>query len=112
MDELNALNMFAALSQPTRLRVLRFLIQKGANGCPAGEIAKQLGIRQNTMSANLKVLHQSGLLSTERQGRSIRYAIRLDAIKGLIGFLMEDCCGGRPEICQPVLDELGCEQAC
>jgi len=111
MAELSALDMFAALSQQTRLRVLRFLIQKGPNGCPAGEIAKKLGIRQNTMSANLKVLHHSGLLSTERQGRSIRYAIRLDAIKGLIGFLMEDCCGGRPEICQPILDELGCGQA-
>ena len=109
MDNIIALEMFAALSQPTRLQVVRFLIRQGPEGCAAGDIADHLDVRQNTMSANLKILHQSGLVGTERQGRSIRYFIRMEALRGLIGFLMKDCCGGRPEVCQPVLDELGCE---
>ncbi len=60
------------------------------------------------MSANLSVLARSGLVRNQRQGRSIRYFADMDGMRGLLGFLMEDCCGGRPERCQPVIDELAC----
>jgi DNA-binding transcriptional ArsR family regulator len=60
------------------------------------------------MSANLTVLLNAGLVRNERQGRSIRYFADFDAVRGLLGFMMEDCCGGRPEICQPLLDEIAC----
>lgn len=108
MDNVNALAAFAALSQPTRLDVFRLLIRTGAAGLPAGDIGETLGVRQNTMSTNLGVLTQAGLIRSERQGRSIRYFVDMDGMRGLLAFLMEDCCGGRPELCQPVIDELAC----
>jgi DNA-binding transcriptional ArsR family regulator len=74
----------------------------------SGELGDRLDVRQNTMSANLTVLLNAGLVRNERQGRSIRYFADFDAVRGLLGFMMEDCCGGRPEICQPLLDEIAC----
>lgn len=103
MDKTHALAAFAALSQPTRLDAFRLLIRAGAEGMAAGEIAAALSSRQNTMSANLAVLHQAGLVRNERQGRSIRYFADLDGTRALLGYLVEDCCGGRPDQCQPLL---------
>ncbi len=108
MDELNALSVFAALSQQTRLDVFRLLVKAGADGMPSGEIGERLDVRQNTMSANLTVLLNAGLVRNERHGRTIRYFTDFDTIRGLLAFLMEDCCGGRTEICQPVIDEIAC----
>ena len=70
--------------------------------------SNQLDVRQNTMSANLAVLLNAGLVRNKRQGRTIRYFADFDAIRGLLAFLMEDCCGGNPEICQPIIDEIAC----
>ena len=108
MDSKNALAAFAALSQPTRLDAFRLLIQVGAEGMSAGEIGARLDVRQNTLSANLAVLLNAGLVTNERQGRSIRYFAKMDGLRGLLGFLLEDCCGGRKELCQPLIDEIAC----
>jgi DNA-binding transcriptional ArsR family regulator len=108
MDKNDALNAFSALSQPTRLDVFRLLIKAGEPGMSAGDIGEALGVRQNTMSANLAVLSRSGLIRSERDGRSIRYFADLDGMRGLLAFLMEECCGGNPELCQPVIDQLAC----
>jgi ArsR family transcriptional regulator len=108
MDKIHALGAFAALSQSTRLDVFRLLIQAGETGISAGDIASTLGVLQNTMSANLAILARSGLIRSEREGRSIRYFADMDGMRGLLAFLMEDCCGGRPELCQPVIDQLAC----
>ena len=72
MDELKAIAAFAALGQPTRLDVFRLLIRADDGGMAAGDIGLALGVRQNTMSANLTVLLHAGLIRKERQGRSIR----------------------------------------
>ena len=72
----------------------------------AGEIGERLDVRQNTMSANLSVLLNAGLVRNQRQGRMIRYFADIGGIGSLLGFIMADCCGGRPELCQPVIDEL------
>ncbi len=108
MDENHALDAFAALSQSTRLDAFRLLIEAGDAGMSAGDISDTLGVRQNTMSANLSILARSGLIRNEREGRSIRYFADMDGMRGLLAFLMEDCCGGRPELCQPVINELAC----
>lgn len=108
MDELKAAEAFGALSQSTRLAVFRLLIQAGKDGMPAGEIGEALGVRQNTMSANLAVLSRAGLLSSQREGRVIRYFADLDGVQALLGFLMEDCCGGRRELCRPLIQEIAC----
>lgn len=108
MDRKDALSAFAALSQETRLDVFRLLVKAGAAGVLSGEIGETLGVRQNTMSANLSILLNAGLIRNERQGRSVRYFADFDGVRGLLGFLMEDCCGGSPEQCQPLIDEIAC----
>ena len=109
MDELQAVFAFSALSQPTRLEVVRLLVKAGANGRLSGEIGDELGVRQNTMSANLNILARAGLIRNERQGRAVRYFADMDGIRRLLAFLLQDCCGGKPELCRTVLDQIACE---
>jgi len=109
MDKNCALDALSAISQETRLDVFRLLISAGPDGLYAGEIADQLSVRQNTMSTNLGVLARAGLVRSAREGRSIRYFADLDGMRGLLAFLMEDCCRGRPETCRPLLDALVCD---
>jgi DNA-binding transcriptional ArsR family regulator len=108
MDSKNTLAALSALAQDTRLEVFRLLVRAGAGGMLAGEIAAALDVRQNTMSGNLQILLSAGLLRNAREGRAIRYFADMDGMRDLLAFLMEDCCGGRPELCQPVLDEVTC----
>ena len=109
MDITQSLFAFSALSQQTRLEVLRLLIKSGADGMNAGEIGDALGIRQNTMSTNLNILLRAGLVRNEREGRAVRYFTDLNGIRGMLAFLMEDCCGGKPELCEPLLDAIICD---
>ncbi|QGX98140.1 transcriptional regulator [Roseovarius faecimaris] len=106
MDKKTALAAFAALSQDTRLDAFRLLLRAGQDGMPAGEIADTLGTRQNTMSTHLSILHQAGLIRSQRDGRSIRYSANLDGTRGLLAFLLEECCGGNPALCQPLIAEI------
>ena len=103
MDKKSALAALAALGQDTRLEVFRLLVRAGADGLPAGEIASRLGTVQNTMSAHLKVLDHAGLVRAERDGRVVRYVADMTGFRDLLAYLMEDCCNGAPELCQPVI---------
>jgi ArsR family transcriptional regulator len=105
MELSTALDSFSALSQETRLNVVRLLISAGPTGLAAGEISDQLGVRQNTMSTNLAILGRSGLIRNQREGRSIRYFANLGGIRYLLTFLMNDCCNGHPEICGDLVYE-------
>ncbi len=108
MDKKTTLLALSALGQETRLDVFRLLVQAGSKGMLAGEIAAEMGVLQNTMSTNLSILHQAGLVRNTREGRAIRYFADMDGMRGMLGFLMEDCCGGQPELCQPVIDQIAC----
>lgn len=106
MEKIDALAALSALAQETRLDVFRLLVRVGSEGLLAGEIGERLGVRQNTLSANLAILLQAGLVSNRREGRAIRYFAAMDGMAALLGYLMEDCCGGRPGLCRPLLDDL------
>jgi len=108
MDKTATLAALSALAQPTRLDVFRLLVKAGDQGMSSGEIGEALDVRQNTMSANLSVLLQAGLVRNLREGRSIRYFAEMEGMRTLLAFLMEDCCGGRTEICQPIIAEIAC----
>lgn len=95
-----------ALSQSTRLDTFRTLVRHEPNGLPAGDIAKALDVPQNTMSTHLAILSRAGLVSSERQGRSIIYRANLDGLSALVLFLLKDCCGGNAELCAPLIAEL------
>ncbi|KZD12540.1 ArsR/SmtB family transcription factor [Oceanibaculum pacificum] len=108
MDKKNAIESLSALAQDIRLDVFRLLVQAGPEGLHAGDIAARLDVRQNTLSTNLAVLSRAGLIQASREGRSIRYRADLEGMRALLGFLMEDCCGGKPEACRPLLDAIAC----
>ena len=101
MDERQALTAFGALSQETRLRILRLLVVAGPDGIAAGAVAEQVEVSPSNVSFHLKELERAGLVSARRDSRSIVYSAEYDSLTGLIRFLMEDCCAGRPEICAP-----------
>jgi len=105
MEPIAALGAFAALSQATRLEAFRTLARSEPRGLPAGEVARQLGVPQNTMSTHLAILTSAGLVSSERFGRSIVYRAKIDKIREVASFLVSDCCGGRPELCEPLVAE-------
>jgi len=101
MELSNAVTALAALAHPGRLAVYRRLVQAGASGLAAGDIARATGSLPNTLSANLNILSGAGLVASRRDGRSVIYNARYGAMRELLGYLMEDCCGGHPEICSP-----------
>lgn len=107
MDEGRALVAFAALSQETRLRVLRLLVRSGPGGMAAGSIGTAMGgISSSRLSFHLTHLEQAGLVQSRRDGRSIIYSAALPALSALVGFLMRDCCQGHPEVCEPAVAAL------
>ena len=87
---------FAALAQETRFSMLRLLASAGASGLAAGEIATRLGVPPSTLSFHLAALDRAGLVAASRQGRSIRYAARLDTLRSLLGLLAETCSSDHP----------------
>ena len=99
MDTNQAFSAFAALGNELRLHAFRRLVQAGPAGMAAGEIAAALNVRQNTMSAALSVLLQAGLVRNRRDGRVIRYFAAMDAVGDIVDYLIDECCGGRPELC-------------
>ena len=106
MSDEMLMNAFAALAQPTRLAVFRLLIREGPEGLPAGEIARRLKVPQNTLSAHLSVLARGQLVRSRRKGRHVIYAADLEGVRQLILFLTRDCCHGRPEKCEALVDSL------
>jgi ArsR family transcriptional regulator, arsenate/arsenite/antimonite-responsive transcriptional repressor len=106
MESLQAILAFGALAQGTRLDVFRLLMAHEPAGLAAGEIARHLDVPHNTMSSHLATLARAGLIDAERQSRSIIYRANLDAVRELAEYLVKDCCGGRPEICMPLIAEL------
>lgn len=103
MESEIAILSFAALAQATRLDVFRLLVAHEPEGLPAGEIARRMAVPHNTLSSHLAILTRAGLIAPERQSRSIIYRARLDAVQALALWLVADCCGGRPEICAPLV---------
>jgi DNA-binding transcriptional ArsR family regulator len=102
MDATSAANTLSALAHEGRLSIFRELVQAGPEGLAAGEISRRRGIAPNTLSASLTVLAHAGLVASRRDGRSIIYSAAYDRMAGLLGFLVQDCCGGRAEICAPL----------
>ncbi len=103
METVKAVQKLSALAQDARLAVFRLLVKAGPDGLAAGDIARKLKTAPNTLSAQLLLLSNAGLVRARRDGRSIIYAADFDAMSSLLVFLTEDCCGGRPEICAPLV---------
>ena len=106
MDNESTIAALAALAQGTRLDVFRLLVKHEPVGLPAGDLARELATPHNTMSAHLAVLARAGLVHGERHSRSIIYRAELAKLREVMLFLVKDCCGGKPELCAPLIAEL------
>jgi ArsR family transcriptional regulator, arsenate/arsenite/antimonite-responsive transcriptional repressor / arsenate reductase (thioredoxin) len=106
MDSIEVINALSALAQPTRLETFRLLVSRESDGIAAGELARLVRTPQNTMSAHLAILARAGLVRGERLSRSIIYRADLHRFREVSLFLLKDCCGGRPEICAPLIADL------
>lgn len=98
MDEQHALKIFGALSQETRLRIVRYLVRCGYGGATAGEVAAHVDAASSRASFHLANLVNAGVIQSERRSRQIIYRADFGNLGGLIVFLLEDCCGGHPDI--------------
>ncbi|BCP54244.1 transcriptional regulator [Kaistia sp. 32K] len=106
MNETQALDAFAALSQATRLQMVRILVQAGPAGLPAGSVGEAVGVSSSGASFHLAHLERAGLIQSRREHRSIIYSARFQTLAGLVEFLMRDCCQGHPEVCAPAIGAL------
>ncbi|MEN3977174.1 metalloregulator ArsR/SmtB family transcription factor [Emcibacter sp. SYSU 3D8] len=107
-----AIQALSALAQDSRLRIFRLLVRQGPDGMAAGDIARELDLPASTLSTHLSVLANAALVRSARHSRSIVYTADMTAMRDLLGFLVEDCCQGRPEFCSPLLDSVvaGCAE--
>ena len=106
MDSQEAIAALSALAQPTRLETFRLLVSREPEGAAAGELARLIDVPQNTMSTHLAILARAGLVRGERHSRSIIYRADLERFREVTLFLLKDCCGGRPDVCAPLIADL------
>lgn len=106
MDKDTTIEAFAALAQPSRLDAFKLIVMHEPEGIPAGEVSRLLGVPQNTMSSHLAILSRAGLISSQRQSRSIIYRANFANLREAINFLLKDCCAGHPAICAPLLSDI------
>jgi ArsR family transcriptional regulator len=106
MDQEKVILALAALAQPTRLQAFNLLVRHEPDGLPAGDVARMLAVPQNTMSSHLAVLAHAGLIQAERRSRLMVYRAEIAALRELTLYLVKDCCGGRAELCEPLIAEL------
>jgi ArsR family transcriptional regulator len=106
MDDSTIIEALSALAQPTRLAAFRLVVEHEPHGLPAGEIARKLNVPQNTMSTHLAQLTRAGLLTSDRLGRTITYRAEIDCMRAVMSYLVNDCCGGRPELCAPLIADI------
>ncbi|MCC1493892.1 helix-turn-helix transcriptional regulator [Cognatishimia sp. F0-27] len=99
MEQNAAIDAFAALAQPTRLAVFRYLVTRAPDSVPALAIAEALAVKPSTLSGHLGILKRADLLRSTRRQREIRYTARIETIGDLAGFLLSDCCGGHFDQC-------------
>ncbi|WP_376096246.1 ArsR/SmtB family transcription factor [Roseomonas sp. CCTCC AB2023176] len=102
MDSPQAVTALGALAHEHRLAVFRLLVERGPDGLAAGLIAERLGIPASSLTFHLQHLLRAGLATQRRLGRHLIYAADFGAMRDLVGFLTENCCGtAQPALCPP-----------
>ena len=101
MKPAQVVKALAALAQPTRLAIYRLLVARGPEGMAAGQIAEKLKVSPATLSFHFKTLSHAGLLDSRQDGRFVYYAANFAVMNGMVAYLTENCCGGKPDACKP-----------
>jgi len=92
MEMHEATEAFSSLSQETRLKVFRLLLEYGRDGTMPTKIAEELDMPANTLSFHLSHMSRAGLVTSKKDGRSITYFANTELIEDLIGYLQANCC--------------------
>lgn len=92
----------STLGHPHRLAVFSLLMRRYPDRVPATELAQALDLKPNTLSTYVNALMKVDLVTRQRVGTSLRYAINMDVTRETFDHLLRDCCRGRPEICSPL----------
>src|SRR4051812_21832067 len=100
MEKRDPAGPWPPLARDNRLDVFRLLVQAGREGMSAGQVAGAVDLAPNTLTFHFDRLRVAGLVTVRREGRSMIYAARYEAMNALVGFLTENCCGGVPK-CAP-----------
>ncbi len=101
--QLDAIEAFAALAQPTRIAAFRLRVRVGPEGLPALEISRQLATKPSTLFGHLSILKRAGILTATRHQREIHYTANLATVNALVQFMIADCCGGQIENCAEIV---------
>lgn len=98
MSDRLAISGFAALSHPVRLALFKTLCARAPERVAAGELAQSFDVPPSTMTGHLQALERAGLVRCERRSRFMLYSIDNEGTRWLVNFLVDECCGGQPEI--------------
>jgi DNA-binding transcriptional ArsR family regulator len=98
MNESQVIIALSALSQETRLRILRYLVTRGEAGAAAGEIGTAVAASSSRCSFHLSALAGAGLIVSVRRSRSIIYRVDFAAVGAMIGYLVRDCCNSNAHV--------------
>jgi ArsR family transcriptional regulator, arsenate/arsenite/antimonite-responsive transcriptional repressor len=94
MEKAVAVEALAALAQEHRLDIFRLLVQAGREGMAAGQVAETLKLAPNNLTFHFDRLRHAGLVKVRRDGRSMVYAARYEAMNELLAYLTDTCCAG------------------
>lgn len=89
-----AAQIFAELGNKTRLEILRLLVKSGQEGASIGEIQGHLNMPASTLAFHLRGLVAVGLVTQQKEGRTVRCQVRYDRITNAVDFLTRECCMG------------------
>ena len=95
MEITQVLDALSALAQETRLGIYRFLVEAGPQGMAAGRIGDEMKLPPATLSFHLAHLARAGLARSRQEGRFVIYSADFQKMNALVGYLTENCCGGR-----------------
>jgi DNA-binding transcriptional ArsR family regulator len=98
MEQSRVLAALSALSHDRRLEIVRLLSGRGSDGLCAGDIAKATGLSASALSFHLTALSDADLVKPSREGRHIRYRLCFGQMGAVFGYVLNDCCGGSPEV--------------
>ena len=104
MKAKEAITALSALASESRLAVYRLLVKRGPDGYTPSELAARLSLPAPTLSFHLKGLVQAGLVVSRREARNLFYSPNFARMRGLVGFLTENCCSLADKVCGTTCD--------
>jgi len=97
MELETAADQLEALGNSTRLAIYRALVRAGLGGLPVGQLQQRLSIPASTLSHHLHRLMAVGLVGQERQATTLICRANFTGMRGLLGFLADECCSDEGE---------------